>query len=189
MIAKQYLCFAACLQIAAKETANVEIDQVLLANYLGVVLPLDFDASGLAEHGVTNIRHDSDPIHWGITPVVTDINTVLTSVNVLLECRFEPISNFQDWEFEDHLTALRYSGHFPIVGFDYHSLAGEFAPEDRGHCAVVYDIRNLTGRTVVEIYDPGPSQAGFRVVEAYPLYRACRKRHGGIWSLKPITRR
>ena len=194
MISKQYLCFAACLQIATKETANVEVDQVLFANHLGVVLPVGFDDSELTEQGVTNIRHSSDSVQWGITPVVDEINTVLASVNVLLDCRFEPISRFQDWEFEDRVTTLTKSGQFPIVGFDY-CLAGEVAPagevppDSVGHCAVVVNIHNFMGRTLAEIYDPGPKQAGFRTVDAYSLYRACRRRHGGIWSLAPIAAR
>lgn len=181
-----------------KETANVEVDQVLFANHLGVVLPVGFDDSELTEQGVTNIRHSSDSVQWGITPVVDEINTVLASVNVLLDCRFEPISRFQDWEFEDRMTTLTKSGQFPIVGFDYHCLAGEVAPagevpadevplDSVGHCAVVFNTHNFIGRTLAEIYDRGPKQAGFRTVDAYSLYRACRRRHGGIWSLAPIA--
>jgi hypothetical protein len=183
MISEQYLCFAACLQIAAKETANVEIDQVIFANHLGVVLPVGFDGSALAERGVTNIRFDSDSTQWGIVPVVPKINAVLKSFNPSLECRFETISKFQDWEFEDQLSALRACGQFPIVGFDYYSLADEPAVESRGHCAVVYRVYNRTGHLLVEICDPGPKHAGVREVDAYSLYRACRKGHGGIWSL------
>jgi len=189
MISKQYLCFAACLQIAAKETASVEIDQVVVANHLGVVLPLGFDCSELVELGVNNIRFDSDSALWGITPVVADINTVLTRANVVLECRFESISTFQDWEFEERIAALTKSSQFPIVGFDYNSLVGELAPETTGHCAVVYGVQKMNSESVVEIYDPGPKQAGFRTVDSYSLYRACRRQHGGIWSLAhPVKR-
>jgi len=187
MISKQYLCFAACLQIAAKETAGVEIDQVIFANHLGVVLPVGSDWSELVEQGVNNIRFESDSALWGITPVVADINMALTNANATLECRFEPISKFQDWEFEHRLAALRQSGQFPIVGFDYHSLVGEVSLENIGHAAVVYGLQQISGRSAIEIYDPGPKQAGFHTIDPYSLYRACRKRHGGIWFLAPLA--
>ena len=155
MISKQYLCFAACLQIAAKETANVELDQVDIANQLGVVLPAGFDSSELVEQGVTKFRFDSDPELWGIEPIAADVDTLLKTANVGLTCRFEHISTFQDWEFEDRLSALTESGHYPVVGFEYNSLFDESAPENPGHCAVVYGVRKMDRQSVVEIYDPG----------------------------------
>jgi hypothetical protein len=184
MISKQYLCFAACLQIAAKETAGVELDQIIFADHLGVALPVEFDCSELMEQGVKNIRYEASTPLLGITPVVADINAVLNQANSGLECRFESISKFQDWEFEDRLVLLTNSGYFPIVCFDYDSLIGEDVLEGRGHCSVVYRVHNKSsGRSTVEIYDPGPKGAGFRAADAYSLYRSCRRRHGGIWLL------
>jgi hypothetical protein len=187
MISKQYLCFAACLQVAAKETANVEIDQVVIANHLGVALPIGFDCSALVEQGVTNLRFDSDSALWGIEPVIADIDRLLKQAIAGFECRFEPISTFQDWEFEERIAALTESGQFPIVGFEYNALFGESATEMEGHCAVVYRIRKRNGQSAVEIYDPGPKDAGFRNVDSYTLYCACRKKHAGIWLLAPVV--
>jgi hypothetical protein len=187
MIAGNYLCFAACLQIAAKETAGVELHQIDVANHLGVVLPVGFDCSRLVEQGFTNIRFESDGLLWGITPVSADINAALNLTNPRLECRFESISIFQDWEFEERLSTLVKTGHFPIVCFDYNSLTGKTGIENLGHCAVVYRVRGAAARCVVDIYDPGPKDAGFRTVDAETLYLACRKRRGGVWSLAPVV--
>jgi hypothetical protein len=187
MISKQYLCFAACLQIAAKETASAEIDQITIANHLGVVLPVGFDFSELASQGLSNFRFDSDSALWGIEPVVADVNAVLRNADAALECQFEPISKFQDWEFEERLAGLTKSGQFPIVGFAYNSLFAELAPENPGQCAVVYRVQERTGQSLVEIYDPGPKKAGFRSVDSYSLYVACRRKHGGIWSITPLV--
>jgi hypothetical protein len=186
MIAKRYLCFAACLQIAAKDGFGLEIDQVEIADRLGVVLPEGFDASELVNCGLSNIRFASDVGSWGITPRIKEINNLL-KLHGALECRFESISLFQDWEFEDRLIALNRSGHRPIVGFDYHSLWGGSAPRNQGHCALVQHIGTQERSFMVEMYDPGPDQAGFRTVDSESLYRSCRKKHGGIWSLNRIS--
>jgi hypothetical protein len=186
MISQQHLCFAACLQIAVQETTGAVLDQVAIANHLGVVLPVGFDPSELVGQGVTNIRFESDPNAWGIEPVVAEINVLFKSANLLLECKFEPISKFQDWEFEDRLSALTESGQFPIVGFDYNSLFGEPGSGDWGHCVVAYHVAEMNRQSTVEIYDPGPSRAGHKHVDSYSLYRACRKKHGGIWSIAPL---
>lgn len=189
MISKPYLCFAACLQIAAKETAGVELDQIAIANHLGVALPVGSDCSDVFEQGLTNIRYEADAALWGITPVIGDINVVLSATVPGLKCRFESISQFQDWEFEERLATLAKSGHFPIVCFDYDSLIGQTSIENRGHCAVVYGVGSTADRSgvAVDIYDPGPKDAGFRTVDSDSLYRACRKRHGGVWSLIPVA--
>jgi hypothetical protein len=141
------------------------------------------DASALIERGVTSIRFDPDPESWGIAPVVSTLNAVLRTMAGSLECSFEPISRFQDWEFEDRLKVLTQSNHFPIVGFDYNSLFGELGQDGQGHCAVVYGTRQMN-QFVIEIYDPGPDRAGFKEVDSYSLYRACRRKHGGIWVVE-----
>jgi hypothetical protein len=163
MVSEPYLCFAACLQIAVRETAGTLINQCVIANHLGVALPIGLDASELVAQGVTNIRFEPDSNLWGIEPSVTGINEVLKNANERLECDFEPISRFQDWEFEERLKVLTEDGTFPIVGFDYNSLFGQLIPGDVGHCAVVYHIRAGS----VEVYHPGPSRPGFQSVDSY----------------------
>lgn len=140
MISGQYLCFAACLQLAVKETTGIEIDQAIIANHLGVVVPIGFDCSVLIEQGVKNLRFEADATLWGIEPVATEIDRILKRANGPLNCVFESISRFQDWEFEDRLTALTQSGHFPIIGFDYNALYGESGPAS-GKVAVRAGLR------------------------------------------------
>jgi hypothetical protein len=190
--ATRHLCFAVCLQIAARETAGLELDPAVIANHLGVVLPVGSDSSALVERGVTAIRFDGDPNLWGITPAIPALNAFLKQATGFLGCSFESISTFQDWEFENRLTELTESGRFPIVGFDYNSLLGDADQAGPGHCGVAYRVRQST-RSVIEIYDPGPDRAGFKTVDAFSLYRACRRKHGGIWLLshsqQPVQRR
>jgi hypothetical protein len=183
MVSEPYLCFAACLQVALQESAGVRLDQRVIANHLGVTLPVGFDASELVAHGVSNLRFEHDSNLWGIQPSIPGINEVLWSVNEQLECGFESISRFQDWEFEERLRVLAEEEKFPIIGFDYNSLFGPLVPGDEGHCAVVYRIHSASSGSSVEVYDPGPSRPGFQTVDSYALYRACRKKHGGIWFL------
>jgi hypothetical protein len=184
MVSEPYLCFAACLQIAVQETAGALIDQRVIANHLGVALPIGFDASELIAQGVTNIRFEQDSNWWGIQPSLAGINEVLQTANQQLHCIFESIARFQDWEFEDRLRVLTQERAFPIVGFDYNSLFGQLIPGDEGHCVVVYRIKAASA----EIYDPGPSRPGFQMVDSYALYRACRMKHGGIWSIAGRSR-
>lgn len=101
---------------------------------------------------------------------------------VPLECSFEAISRFEDWEFESRLKELAESSRLPIVGFDYNALFGELVQAGQGHCAIVYRVPPINGSGVeIDIYDPGPDRAGLKSVDSYSLYRACRRRHGGIW--------
>jgi hypothetical protein len=140
MVSEPYLCFAACLQIAVQEITGLRLDQRVIANHLGLTLPIGFDASALVAEGVRNIRFEQDNNLWGINPSIAGISEVLKSANQHLECAFEPISRFQDWEFEDLLKAHTEGKKFPIVGFDYNSLFGQLVQGDEGHCAVVYRI-------------------------------------------------
>lgn len=158
-----------------------------VANSLGVVLPTGTDPSELIDHGVTGVSFDTDPSSWGITPAADALNAYLGSSGSALRCEFEPISRFQDWEFEDSLGALTQSRRFPIIGFDYGSLFGGLSPTGLGHCVVGYRVHHLN-QPVVEIYDPGPDRAGFKTVDLYSLYRACRAKRGGMWVLSQRER-
>ena len=176
----RHLCFAVCLQIAAKKTAGIELDLTAIANHLGVVLPVGSDPSAFLNCGLTALRFEANPDSWGIVPVAATLNAALGTMAVPLQCSFEPISRFQEWEFENRLKELAESKRFPIVGFDYNTLFGKLAEDGQGHCAVVYRVTEMN-QPVIEIYDPGPDRAGFKSVDSYSLYRACRRKPGGIW--------
>ena len=182
-VAFEYLCFAACVQTAIYELTGSEVDQVWIANQLGISVSPAFDTSDLTQRGVTNIRRDSDPHSWGISP--TGLPAALELAGIKLTCDFHPISHFQDWEFEDRLVALCEGRRFPIVGFDYNTLFGEFVAGDQGHCAVVLSYSKERGHLVFEMQDPGPSRPGLIRVRSDLLYRACRHKPGGLWVMKP----
>jgi hypothetical protein len=144
-VAFEYLCFAACIQTAVRELAGSEVDQVWIANQLGIAVSPTFDTSDLSARGATNIRRDSDPHNWGISP--TGLPEALKLAGVKLTCDFHPISYYQDWEFEDRLVSLCDERRFPIVGFDYNTLFGNFVTGDQGHCELLegtwtHHIRN-----------------------------------------------
>lgn len=181
-IALEYLCFAACVQTAVQELTGREVDQVWIANQLGISVSPAFDASELTGRGVTNIRRDPDPHSWGISP--TALPKVLELAGVKLTCDFYPISRFQDWEFEDRLVALCDTRTFPIVDFDYNTLFGDFVTGDQGHCAVATSYSKEHGRVTFEMQDPGPSRPGLIRAESDLLYRACRRKPGGLWVIR-----
>jgi hypothetical protein len=181
-VAFEYLCFAACIQTAVRELVGREVDQVWIANQLGISVSPTLDTSDLTARGVTNIRRDSSPHNWGISP--TGLPEALELAGVKLTCDFHPISHYQDWEFEDRLVALCDGRRFPIVGFDYNTLFGDFVAGDQGHCAVVYRYWKEGARITFEMHDPGPARPGPIRVDSDRLYRACRRKPGGVWVMR-----
>ena len=182
-VAFEYLCFAACIQTAVHELIGSEVDQVWIANQLGISVSPTFDTSDLIARGVTNVRRDSNPHNWGINP--TGLTEALELAGLKITCDFHPISHYQDWEFEDRLVELCDGRRFPIVGFDYNTLFGNLVTGDQGHCAVVYGHSKERGRITFELHDPGPSRPGLIRVDSDRLYRACRYKPGGVWVMRP----
>jgi hypothetical protein len=76
IVALEHLCFAACIVESVQQITQRTVDQVFIANQLGVVVPSDSDAAGLKERGVTNVRTDNDPRMWGIEPRDQEITRV-----------------------------------------------------------------------------------------------------------------
>ena len=177
-LAARFLCLPACLRVAAKQL-GVGIDIAALANRVGVVVPTGYDTSELTLAGIENIHYSDDPSNWGIDPHTGELSAVLNERGSI-ELAYEPISKFQDWEFEDRLVALTQAGLLPIVCFDYEALFGLGVSEGLGHCVVVRRVRRLNGHSHVEIEDPGPDRAGIQNIDSEALYLASRKRRGGI---------
>lgn len=143
---KPYLCFAACLQLAVEETVGLTIDQIVIANRLGVTLPDTSELSELQAAGVTNIRFDSHRELCGIAPILSEINSLLREWKARLQCTFASIARFQDWEFEERLSMATESHLFPIIGFDRRFLLDQIANEPEGHCVVCYGVHGKHGR-------------------------------------------
>ncbi len=178
-VAKEHLCFAACVEIAVEQLGGPVVDQVVVANQLGVTVPSELDASQLIARGVTKIRVDPDPRTWGIEPDAQRLNDFFSLAGIPLSVMFHSISLFQDWEFEEKLVGFARAGRFPIVGFDYNALFGHSVQGEQGHSCVVFDCSST-----VRLYDPGPTRVGFSSVSVFELYRACRKKPGGLWVLQ-----
>lgn len=176
VIAKEHLCFAACVEIAVKHLGGPTVDQVVLAQLLGVTVPTENDASKLRNDGVTQVMIDPTPHLWGMNPHVEQLNEAFARAGVSVSATFHPIAHFQDWEFEEQLVTLTRERQFPVVCFDYNTLFGERVRGDQGHCCVVVECT-----TRVRIYDPGPLRAGFSSIDMFDLYRACRRKPGGLW--------
>jgi hypothetical protein len=181
VVAKEHLCLAACLEIAAKRLGITVVDQVAIANLVGVTVPSESDASTLANDGVTQVNIDPDPRNWGIREGADGLNEAFELAQIPMTVKFHPISRFQDWEFEERLATLSGAARYPIVGFDYNTLFGDLVRGEQGHCCVVFEAGDP-----VKLYDPGPVRAGFSSVNIFDLYRACRKKPGGFWVLQEL---
>jgi len=147
-VAWEHLCFAACVEIAAEQLGGPAVDQVSIANQLGVTVPSSADASELTAHGVTKINIDPEPRTWGIEADAERLNAAFNLAGLPLRVTFSPISLFQDWEFEEKLVELARARRFPIVGFDYNTLFGDLVRGEQGHCCVVFDCSGT-----VRLYD------------------------------------
>jgi len=181
-VAKEHLCFAACVEVAAKQL-GAHLDQVGIANQLGVTVPSEFDASALISHGVDGVAIDPEPRKWGIEPDAEKLDNFFARERIPLSVVFHPISQFQDWGFEAQIVELTRQGQLPIVGFDYRALFKDPVRGEQGHCCVIFECSDA-----VRLYDPGPYRAGFKTVDMFDLYRACRKKPGGLWVLHPKNR-
>lgn len=68
IVARRYLCFPACCQIAAKAVAGLSLDQIEMANYLGDSVPTEQARESLKADGVPNVQIDPGPYQVGYQP-------------------------------------------------------------------------------------------------------------------------
>jgi hypothetical protein len=174
-----YLCFASCLRTVIEGYCGIVTDEFDIGNELGVITP-DAYESKLEFHSQSNLSTD-----WGVNVDTVRINSVLTSYQANLECKYHSAKMFEDYAFDDFVQKSLKGDNMIILGFDYNYLFKMSATEIIGHAAVGISTVDKPNGLGINIFDPGPRLSAQKQVDSFDMYVACKRKGGGVWTFNP----
>ncbi len=170
--ALDYMCVPACLEMIIM-TCDIKISQVTIAEHFGLnILPY---YSG----PIKNIKYISDKNMLGIVFNDESVNNFFHKFKIPLKETYVSIKTLEDWMFEDLVTEILNNGSHTICGFSYGYLYKEETKKEIGHISIIEKIDNRW----LHIIDPGPLNAGRKMVEIADMFGAIHCKNDGVWII------
>jgi hypothetical protein len=176
IVAENYLCFMALLEMIVSETMpHAHFTQNELAELFGITVPIG------AHTPIKNVQYSNNIAEFGTNICVKEINDFFNTNMIPLQLSFISSCYFDEMTFAD--TIKKNDGAYIIFAFGYGLLYNESQNNDVGHVALLeaIDIKMDT----IQIYDPGPRNHGSKNVKVDDLVYAMKTR-GGIYLFKKV---
>lgn len=173
IVAENYLCIACLLESAIKENSDLDVNQYQIAEYFGVNVPIGYKTI------IDNQRETDDIYQLGIVLDAEKLNEYLDSLKVGLKAEYYEGLRFNEEFFSERLCSLFQQGGTLIVTVDYGDLIYKKEARKLGHALIITNIIDEE----VELFNPGPDDAGLMRVSSLRLYDSMRARRGGIFRV------
>lgn len=173
VIAKPELCAAAIISMIIRNMVDRKIDQEEIATFFGV----SSKSSQQEESYFQKAETDND---IGISFKEKNLNDLFEHYNIPLTEQFILYNQIQRDFFTDAIEE-NFKSAMIACGFSYSTLFKTNVSKDIGHAAI---ITKVIDSETIEIYDPGPENAGFKAVSAEDMYHAIERKKDGLWVIK-----
>ena len=173
--AENYFCFFALLEMVLQDMGYFDMDQIGIADFFEVVFPSNYTVA------TRRCSYSEKTWEFGAHVGEKDINLFFTENNIRCSCFYLPINTISEVVFEDTINEMLQSKDYLIVTYSYGLLYRKHDLRDIGHVGL---LSKTLPSFKVEIYDPGPKNDGYRVVDGFDLYDAMRFKQGGIYLFK-----
>lgn len=167
VVAENYLCLYALLEMVLRDVGNNEFNQYSLADYFGITVPMDFSSDK-----ITNIKHSTEEREWGASLNIQNVNQFFNMNKISLKAKYLTANPFNEYEEAETMS----DGKYIIYLYSYGHLNHEPVNYDVGHASLLMNY----GSNRAKIYDPGPRNAGIKEISVSNLYDAIYDSRGGI---------
>lgn len=176
-VAEPYQCVPAVLSIIFEELVKVKIPTSEIASHFTInVSKSFFEKANL----IGNIKYQiSEPKDFGIVLNRDSINNLLRSLNLPLKEIYIPYTYLDELSFSDLLGDYLAKGNGIVVGYDY-GLLNNGIKNQVGHASLISKVINWN---LVELYDPGPEEYGYKDVKVDDLFEAIKAKEDGVWII------
>lgn len=170
---KNYYCFLSLLSMIITDTlGNSYFTEDILAEYFGLVLPYDTPTT------LNNVSYSNNPRNYGVHINEIRLNKFFTQTGIPLYANYIQSNPYSDDLIDSSSSAAVQSGKYVIYTFSYGGLYHDSELISIGHVALLEEI---ISEYSLKIYDPGPKDAGIKVIDKITMYDAIRDRNAGIY--------
>ena len=179
IIANNYLCFYAILEMILLDCGCSKFTQFSLANKFGVVLP-----NGYVIERVENVIYSDNTREQGAHIHERILNDFFERTNIPLYVSYASCGPFFDFnkylDIDQGEQSHSSKENYYIYTFSYGSLYHEVQNLSVGHVSLFIDCPSHDN---ISIYDPGPRNPGLKTVSKIALYDAMEDIAGGVYLI------
>lgn len=180
IIAENYLCFYAVLEMILSDIGINGFSQYNLANEFGVVLPFEHSIPN-----VYNVSFSNDIRSQGAHINEDKINRFFGTHRMNLKISYIPENPYIDYGYDTYGNFIPSNRKYYIYSFSYGSLYNEVVNYKVGHVSLLISCPSL-GQ--LEIYDPGPRMAGIKVIKRIAMHDAMEDIRGGVYMIERVDK-
>lgn len=173
VIAENYLCFYAILEMILSDIGIDTFSQYDLANEFGVVLP-----NGHNIPNVHNVHFSENIRDQGAHIDVSKINIFFLRNKIDLRVSYVEENPYIDYEYDQFDKFSAKGKIYCVYAFSYGDLYHETQNNNVGHIAL---LLNCLSPSQIEIYDPGPHAAGVKIISRFSMHDAMEFIRGGMY--------
>lgn len=175
VVAENYLCFLALLEMIIESEQKIKITQYDMAEEFGVTIPIG------CKININNISYSNIEREYGVHLNEEKLNIFFAKNGINIHATYFHINPFEELEIDEFDKGkLRERKHI-IYTFSYGDLFCESENLDIGHVALLWEV---VSEDELLIYDPGPRDAGLKKIKRHNMYDAMRCRHSGVYVLE-----
>lgn len=170
---ENYLCFATILEMILKDSGIHRLTRFDIVEELGIMLP------STARKLVKNAYYSDNQFDWGIRIDTEKLNLFFQKNRISFQAEYiyaTPCTMIKE-EVE------KWSQCYVIFLFSYGELISDSELQEVGHAALFIDMRDSQN---VCIYDPGPKDAGEKIVNCCKLEEAMYQRNAGYVLIRKL---
>ena len=173
VIAQNYLCFFALIEMVVKDASENDISQEELCEEFGVVVPHNYKTE------LRNIRYSSNENDYGVHVTDQIIQKYFDDKKIDLHVKYIDSTYINEINFGDVLIDNLNKKRYIIMTYSYGVLYNMNDKYNIGHVAL---LEKVIDEDRALIYDPGPDGAGEKVIGIMQMHYAMRRK-GGIYII------
>ena len=178
VIAQNYMCFLALLEMIIYELYDsTVVSQFDMAEQFGLTIPPDADIS-IKNYKISKVQRD-----FGLHVNEMMLNDMFSKMGLQISAVYFKENPFEYNGIDEYTALSLRKNKYIIYTIGYGYLFKDNEKLDLGH-AVLFE--SAISDSLIKIYDPGPLNPGFKIVNRVDLHEAMLKRSGGIYVISRV---
>lgn len=173
VIAENYLCFLSLLEMIIEDATGLKITQQDLAEEFGIIVPHGYNI------GINNIKFSSVENDYGVKISEEKLQEFFDEKEIGLRIKYLDGTRINELDLDVRFARYLKEKKYVILAYSYGILYNKFNHDSLGHVAL---LEKVSGEDIIQIYDPGPDEAGVKEISILKMYDAMRKK-GGLYII------
>lgn len=173
VVAENYLCFLSLLEMIIEDATSLKMTQQDLAEEFGITVP-----HGYKTH-FNNIKFSSVENDFGVQISEEKLQDFFDEKGIGLKIKYIDGTRINELDLDVRFAKYLKEKKYVILAYSYGVLYNKSNHYSLGHVAL---LEKVIKGDIIQIYDPGPDEAGIKKMGILEMYDAMRQK-GGLYII------